>query len=179
MATLGNAWLETSTDDGTSAWPQWVVATTASTSTIVWRAWTTGATWGSASTGTTVYATYPVTADNLKRAAAEKKERAEADLRAEDLLRRHLNDEQRGTLDRGKSFEVIGSSGGRYRIRRGRHQNVVEVRAIEGKDVDVTELCATIPVIPDADVMLAQKLALETDEPAFLRVANRRQLRVA
>lgn len=67
-----------------------------------------------------------------------------------------------------------GSAGGVYRI----HDNQgpsYNVRAM-GDEHAVTLLCAYPPGVPLGDVLLAQKLALETDEPGFLATANHRRL---
>jgi hypothetical protein len=92
--------------------------------------------------------------------------------RAEALLNEWLCPEQRATLERHGYFEVRGShTGKRYRIRRGRNMNIEEL----GKDgAHVATWCfGPVGHLPLGDVMLAQKLALETDEQAALRVANR------
>jgi hypothetical protein len=76
------------------------------------------------------------------------------------------------SLTRQKSFYVIGcDSGKRYRIRHGTVTNIHEIdaagRPIMGWCfVPYGELVA-------GDVMLAQKIALETNEHAALAVANR------
>jgi len=69
-------------------------------------------------------------------------------------------------------FEVIGSdTGKRYRIRDGRMMNVDEVDHVGNK---VCEWCF-LPKgkLAAGDVMLAQKIALETFECQALAVANR------
>ncbi|MGE9007887.1 hypothetical protein ACO2JO_04860 [Leptospira interrogans] len=88
------------------------------------------------------------------------------------LLREWLSDDQRRQFDASKSFEVIGSnSGKRYRITHGTGTNVQEL-AEDGQPV--MGFC----FVPDGglvagDVMLAQKIALETNERAALAVANK------
>ena len=96
--------------------------------------------------------------------------------RAEALLNEWLCPEQRATLERHGYFEVRGShTGKRYRIRRGRNMNIDEV----SKEGDLGPVWCFGPVghLPLGDVMLAQKLALETDEQATLAVANRSRRR--
>jgi hypothetical protein len=92
------------------------------------------------------------------------------------LLREWLSAEQRAQFDAKGYFDVTGcDSGRRYRIRRGTNMNVYEIdqsgRARAG-------WC----FVPDADlvsgdVMLAQKIALETDERGALMVAKGFSLR--
>jgi hypothetical protein len=83
-----------------------------------------------------------------------------------------LSSEQRAEFDHSGCFEVVGChSGKRYRIYRGTAQNVFEID-------DGGELKLGLCFIPSGelvagDVMLAQKIALETDESGALAVANR------
>jgi hypothetical protein len=89
------------------------------------------------------------------------------------LLREWLSATQRAQFDVDGHFEVIGChTGKRYRIHQGTYMNVHEIDA------------AGHPLIcwcffPDdyhlarGDVMLAQKIALETDELVALAVANK------
>lgn len=108
---------------------------------------------------------------------------------AMDLLRRHLTTEQRLELLTKKHFTVIGSEGGVFRI----HENSGgwSVDELEKGKV-VAEWCIVpAPAVvapagaemvienqvfeswPTGDVLLARKLMIETDEPAFRAVANR------
>jgi hypothetical protein len=83
---------------------------------------------------------------------------------------------KRATLESYGYFEVRGShTGKRYRIRRGPNMNIDEV----SKEGDLGPVWCFGPVghLPLGDVMLAQKLALETDEQATLAVANRSRRR--
>src|SRR3990170_2645891 len=88
------------------------------------------------------------------------------------LLREWLSPEQNQQFETSKSFDVVGcDSGKRYRIRRGRGTNVHE---LDDDGQPIMGWC----FIPDGDlvsgdVMLAQKVALETGERAALAVANR------
>jgi hypothetical protein len=87
------------------------------------------------------------------------------------LLREWLSPEQRSQFDAERYFDVIGCiSRKRYRIRYGTATNVHE---IDDTGCPITGWC----FVPDrylvpGDVMLAQKIALETDELAALAVAN-------
>jgi hypothetical protein len=88
------------------------------------------------------------------------------------LLRDWLTPAQRGQFDALGYFEVIGGdSGRRYRIYRGTMTNVYEIDDFGclGKG------WCFVPFgfLAAGDVMLAQKIALETSEDATLAVANR------
>ena len=92
--------------------------------------------------------------------------------RANTLLKEWLCPEQGLTLDRRGYFQVTGShTGKRYRIRRYPQMNIDEL----GKDrVPIAVWCfGPVGHLPLGDVMLTQKLALETNEQAALAVANR------
>jgi len=88
------------------------------------------------------------------------------------LLHEWLSPQQKAQFDASRSFDVVGShTGKRYRISFGRGTNVQEVddtgRPVMGWCfVPSGELVA-------GDVILAQKVALETDERGALAVANR------
>ncbi|MDA9506121.1 hypothetical protein XI09_16065 [Bradyrhizobium sp. CCBAU 11386] len=94
------------------------------------------------------------------------------DARALRLLREWLSPEQRAQFDADGYFEVIGShTGRRYRIHHGTVGNVLEV---DEKGQPKIGWC----FVPErtmlaGDVMLAQKIALETDEAAVLALAHR------
>lgn len=93
------------------------------------------------------------------------------------LLREWLSPMQRAQFDASKSFDVVGcDSGRRYRIHHGRVTNVHEI-ASAGQPV--TGWCF-VPSghLVAGDVMLAQKIALETNERATLAVANRFDVQV-
>jgi hypothetical protein len=96
--------------------------------------------------------------------------RKAASERAERLLVACLSSAQRGELTTAGWFEVQSSRGRRYRIRRGRVRNVIEVDML-GRTLR-TYCCHPFDGVPDADTMLAQKLMLETQEDEFLRLAN-------
>jgi hypothetical protein len=87
-------------------------------------------------------------------------------------LREWLSQEQLAQFEAHKYFEVIGChTGKRYRICYGNGANILELDdAVRPK----TGWC----VVPNdhlvaGDVMLAQKIALETDERGALAVANK------
>jgi hypothetical protein len=87
------------------------------------------------------------------------------------LLKDWLSPEQLAQYDANGFFDVIGcDSGKRYRIHHGAAMNVVEID-------DADHARAGWCFIPRAclvagDIMLAQKIALETDERGVLAVAN-------
>ena len=87
------------------------------------------------------------------------------------LLRRWLSAEQRAQLDASGFFDVVGgATGKRYRIYYGVSANVEE---LDDAGHPRTGWCfAPQGYLAPGDVMLAQKVALETDELAALAVAN-------
>src|SRR3954469_12555270 len=92
--------------------------------------------------------------------------------RSRRLLRDWLSLEQRMQFDTNNYFEVTGShTGRRYRVHYGTMSNVVEVDA-DGQPA--TGWCF-VPerALAPGDVMLAQKIALETDEAGVLALAHR------
>jgi hypothetical protein len=92
--------------------------------------------------------------------------------RGVNLLREWLSPEQRAQFDTKRYFDVIGcDSGKRYRIHYGETTNVHE---IGDDDLPSVGWC----FMPEGslaagDVMLGQKIALETHESGALAVANR------
>jgi hypothetical protein len=88
------------------------------------------------------------------------------------LLNEWLSPEQRLQFETTRSFLVVGcDTGKRYCIRYGTATNVFEV---DEAGYTVTGWCF-LPAgeLVAGDVMLAQKIALENDEIAALRVARR------
>ncbi|WP_376707321.1 hypothetical protein [Bradyrhizobium vignae] len=91
--------------------------------------------------------------------------------RALRLLRSWLSPQQRSEFDRKGHFDVVGcDTGKRYRIQRGTCANVHEIDQYGRLG---TGWCF-VPLggLVEGDVMLAQKIALETDEERALSVAN-------
>jgi len=88
------------------------------------------------------------------------------------LLRAWLSPEQQAQFDASKYFDVVGcDTGRRYRILYGLATNVNE---LDDAGRPIMGWCF-VPwghLVP-GDVMLAQKIALETNERAALAVANR------
>lgn len=96
--------------------------------------------------------------------------------RGVNLLREWLSPEQRAQFDSKRYFDVIGcDSGKRYRIHYGETTNVHE---IGDDDLPSVGWCFTpVGSLVAGDVMLAQKIALETYEYGALAVANRCPIR--
>jgi hypothetical protein len=94
------------------------------------------------------------------------------DARALRLLRDWLTPAQWNQLEALGYFEVVGcDTGKRYRIYRGRMTNIYEIDDLGC----LREGWCFVPFgfLAAGDVMLAQKIALETSESAALAVANR------
>jgi hypothetical protein len=87
------------------------------------------------------------------------------------LLREWLSPEQLAQYDTHRYFDVIGChSGKRYRIRHGTATNVHELD--EGGDPTTGWCFVPRDYLVAGDVMLAQKIALETNERGALAVAR-------
>lgn len=165
-------------------WTAWSTQMTTATNQIIATAWTN---WNDAylrEVATNVKAGRKPTqaelrADEERRErfrAAEAKRVAQLDganRRAEDLLRRHLTDEQRKDLDSKRCFylESIARDGTRrrYRIDYGTHGNI---KLLDEKGSIKGTYCVQPLNVPVADSMLAQKLWIEGDEEGFKRAAN-------
>jgi hypothetical protein len=95
----------------------------------------------------------------------------ESEARGLKLLKEWLSQEQLAQYEKYKYFDVTGShSGKRYRIRHGTGTNVYE---LDGAGRPRAGWCF-VPkdYLVVGDVMLAQKIALETDERGALAIAN-------
>jgi hypothetical protein len=193
----------TLTSSNDTAWNEWVVmssgtATCGASSVVIWGSWCNdGTTVTSTTTNSTVWTTWcsgtttsstplrawqeetaevraareRMHAEATARLQEEQRKRKEAEERAEKLLVENLSLRQRLEYEKDKSFIVHGTRDRRYRIRPGRQGNVDVI----GRDGRIQHrLCAHPSVdVPNADTMLAQKLHLELDDDAFVRVANR------
>ena len=99
-------------------------------------------------------------------------EASRRDTRGLELLKDWLSPEQSISYEQCRHFDVIGSDSGTvFRIHHGTQMNVMELDNI---GQPVCRWC----FVPDGslvagDVMLTQKIALETDEREALAVANR------
>jgi hypothetical protein len=88
------------------------------------------------------------------------------------LLREWLSPEQRAQFDAERQFEVVGChSGKKYRIRYGSAANIDELDDA-GRPLMGWCFVPNRYLVP-GDVMLAQKIALETNERDALVVANK------
>jgi hypothetical protein len=99
-------------------------------------------------------------------------ERSAAEETARQLLHSMLSETDKRMLAAHGYFEVRGGkSGTRYRIVAGHHgtRNVLE---LDRHGHPRRRLCAHPFGVPDGDVLLAQKLVIETNEDLFLATAN-------
>ncbi len=104
--------------------------------------------------------------------AGTKKRRREATLaniKAKALLHHNLTREQRWDLRASKSFTIVGKDGRTYRITEGTASNVYLLEnGVETKRLCVVAKDVDLPVY---DLMLAQKLMLESIPDAFWKIA--------
>lgn len=108
-----------------------------------------------------------------RAAAIERRSRANtARSRAEDLLMAHLDDQQQSDVSEHWWFEVISDLGRRWRIHTDHYAGNVDLMPDVGEERLATFCAHGSAFLPDSDHHLIQKLALETDEAAFLAVAN-------
>jgi hypothetical protein len=103
--------------------------------------------------------------------------RTEADVRALALLRSWLTPEQDKQWAAHSEFEVIGGdTGARYRIT---YRAIMNVHQIDPAGQTVAQWCfAPEGGLAIGDVLLAQKIALETMERKALAVANSQTVRL-
>jgi hypothetical protein len=180
-ATWTNWTTTTATTAGNdTTWVLWTDATSSATTTMTWSGWINS---------DNVYKPIERTpeqraederrwtterAENARRAAVAAEDRRKACETARRLLVSMLSHQQHEQLQRERFFEVIGrNTKRRYRIREGTHGNV---RLLDEAGREVTSYCGQPNGVPTEDSMLAQKLQIEHDEDAFLRVANARRL---
>jgi hypothetical protein len=104
------------------------------------------------------------------RRQAAIRNRQSAELKSLVLLRQWLSPDQLAQMETKGYFEVTGSkTGRRYRIHTGAQQNVSE---LDKKGRPIRGWCfAPEGFLPAGDIMLAQKIALETDEERAMKVA--------
>jgi hypothetical protein len=94
------------------------------------------------------------------------------DARARRLLCEWLSPEQRAQFEAHRYFDVVGcDTGTRYRIHYGTAANVHEIDEVGTAKMGWCFVPSGY-LVP-GDVMLAQKIALETSEKAALALANR------
>jgi hypothetical protein len=106
------------------------------------------------------------------RSASPPIDRAAVEEKGFRLLRSWLTLEQSKQWDALSEFEVVGSqTGTRYRIRRGKVMNVHE---LDGSGKIIAHWCfAPKGDLAMGDILLAQKIALETMERDALKSANK------
>lgn len=110
-------------------------------------------------------------AESQRSIAEDRARRAEADRRAQELLDRHLTEEQRQSIQRHRHFHLHTPEGRRYRV--DVDQQARNVHLVDESGRVRETYCAHPAGVPTADAVLAQKLMLETNEREFLRIANR------
>jgi len=181
-----NCWNDTGTatsviDTTWGCWANSTVTTTATTagSATTWMQWMSDGT-----TSGTYVVTQPAQLSKEQLAVVKQQQaefnKAQAELqakqkhakaKAEQLLVEHLTEEQEKAWKENRAIFVTAKSGRRFKIREGRAGNIEEINA-EGKAI--RSFCVHVEPynVPDADNVLAQKLALEHNEEALLRVAN-------
>lgn len=187
-ASNGTTWKYwVSCDSGTAStantWTAWTSGTSATSSnSSTWRVWIDG------EAQSVKISTYPQpTAEQLEQRRIEaerrqaewraqeearKAEDAKAEATAQELLEHFLTPEQRETMERVSEIAVKSQSEKTYLVKKhGRVQELNEAGQV------IAEYCI-IPSthLPPQDAMLIKKLMLETDESAFLKIANRTRI---
>lgn len=122
-------------------------------------------------------------AENRVRREQEIARQRVAKTKAAELLKSYLDPEQVAQYDRDETFNFVGSMGGKYQIADGYSGNVYLMHPENGQRV--ASLCAhpmldvydddrreRLGSLPTPDSMLAQFLALSTNEVGFHEIAN-------
>lgn len=183
----GTWYIPTTTSNTTQIWTDWNYQNTASTASVVWEQWNIqSSAWIIQTHQMTQPALTPAQIEALtverqamdnRRSQLEQERRearAVANVKASRLLELVLSDEQRSELKTHRRFHVRGSRGRRYCIHANGQSGNVSWVDDAGKELG--RFCAhPAGYLPDADAWIAQALALETDEDAFLAVANLHQ----
>lgn len=163
-------------------WYSWNTTTTASTTTdVVWTNWNITSTATITPTYTPTYSEedqrrWREQAAERQRQDKERGEkRAQAEVRANVLLRSLLDDQQWEDWKKKRLFLVRGSDGGWYRIRHGIQGNIDQ---LNDQGQCFARLCIHPNMetpdgrLPVTDAVIAQLLSVRTDEAEFRRVAN-------
>jgi hypothetical protein len=109
--------------------------------------------------------------EQVERAHAERERTARAAEVARTLLESRLDERQLASYRAGDGIPVRGSAGTDFLIGPGYVSNVAVLHPDTGREVN--RVCAHPGGhLPEPDMHLGQMLALITDEPGFLRVAN-------
>ncbi len=171
-------------DNSTTGYNYWVTSTNSTCMTNTTNAWYIYYTGIYPSAPTSAYPTW--TRNDyaaVDAAIAAQQERTvnshseEAKQKALEFLLTHLTKEQRETFETNKWFIVEGSKTKRkYRINY--KENLVaniDLLSVYNDNKRSGRLCGHcgLSKVPLGDQLLAQKLMLECDEDAFLRIANR------
>lgn len=90
---------------------------------------------------------------------------------AKKLLLNYLSDAQKDELEKFDTVTFISQHGNTYRVSKVRSWGV---RKIEGDKVTLRACAHPSEAVPDYDTMLAQMMWLQTDEDAFLKIANKK-----
>ncbi len=174
------------------AWNQYQTTTATGATTLLvhdgtWRNWIKIGTNSSVSSVSTNWTgwneAYEETREQQQQRAAREREQAAARAtyqaeretaraRAEELLLSLLTDEQAASYTENGWFEVRGSRGGRWRIRRRGQMGNVDLMPEIGEVREASFCCHPPGGLPDADAHVAQMLHLVTDEEGFRRTAN-------
>lgn len=116
---------------------------------------------------------------DYQRGSTIKKSR-KANIKSKALLYRYLTREQKWDLRSSRSFIVKGQDGRDYKITDGSCQNVFLLEdgeekimycMVPGEDSDHKRVS-----IPVNDLMLAQKIMIESDINSFMKIAKRREI---
>ena len=194
MTSAGQVWPQwiqsaTSSSANTTAWTQWNDTGTAASVWTYWASTTNGTTnqpwtqWIQAPQGNqyTVTVGLPQRQQTTEEVAAwkrmveeQERKKQNAQKRALELLKEILTKTQNEAFDKDKCIPVDAPSGKKYVIEKGRSGNVYSIK--DGKKIERYCIHPSDQEVPEADVMLAQKLMLEADEEEFLRIANRTRL---
>jgi hypothetical protein len=167
-------------------WYTWNTSSTTATSNVVWASWNNTTTTGMMFNAAPRDHVEPPSEEDLRRLeesrqrrAAERAERdrgwTEAEKRADELLHELLDDQQWAAWLKDHHFDVDGSDGGHYQIRKGHAGNVSQ---LDDQGRRVASLCIHPNMntdqgrLPETDAVIAQLLTLRTDEAEFRRIAN-------
>ncbi len=142
---------------------------TASADGLVFDTWCYGVTRGQTGASNLPYEISWADLKRQNKIDDEKRKKARA--RARKLLKRHLTPKQWLDYDTHGEFFVKTPKGHLYQIGSARDHNIVRLNK---RRKAMRVLCASIYGygVPVEDIMLAQKLMLETQEDAFLKIAH-------
>lgn len=183
--TVWLSWTSAASNTCDSTWNGWVqydYGTSAASTNYVWRTWNDSCAWhntnGVYRPAAPAIVRTPSRSELRRREKQRRKSAAKKQIAlraAERLLLEHLSQEQAEQYREEKKFAVITEEGRRYEIDCGkRMHNVFEVDEAGRHKVEHCIYQQGQNPLPDN--VLAQKLLLEADEPAFRRIANQSRL---